>query len=60
MRVAGILLRSATDHEAPTRAVTARDVPLIIALALAVGALACAYMSQESFIYFWDYAFEPG
>ena len=35
---------------------TARDVPAIIALALAVGALACAYMSQESFVYFWDYS----
>ena len=56
MRVAGILLRSAPDHEAPTRAVMARDMPAIVALALAVGALAYAYMSQESFVYFWDYA----
>jgi hypothetical protein len=36
--------------------VTARDVPAIVALALAVGALAFAYMSQESFVYFWDYS----
>ena len=50
MRVAGIFLRSATDHEAPTRTVTARDVPLIVALALARGAMARAYMIQESFI----------
>ncbi len=55
-RVTGILLRSATDQDAPTRALTARDVPLIVALALAVGGLACAYMSQESFVYFWDYS----
>ena len=34
----------------------ARDMPAIVALALAVGALAYAYMSQESFVYFWDYA----
>jgi hypothetical protein len=31
-------------------------VAVIVALALAVGALAYAYMSQESFVYFWDYA----
>jgi hypothetical protein len=31
-------------------------VPLIVALALAVGALAYAYMSQERFVYYWDYA----
>jgi hypothetical protein len=55
MRVAGTLL-SATDREAPIRAVTPRDVAVIVALALAVGALAYAYMSQESFVYFWDYA----
>jgi hypothetical protein len=31
-------------------------MPAIVALALTVGALACAYMSQESFVYFWDYS----
>jgi hypothetical protein len=31
-------------------------VKATVALALAVGALACAYMSQESFVYFWDYS----
>ena len=46
--------RRITRHR--LRAVTARDVPAIIALALAVGALAYAYMSQESFVYFWDYS----
>jgi hypothetical protein len=56
MRVAGTLLRSATDHETRPRAVTARDVLAIVALALAVGALAYAYMRQERFVYYWDYA----
>jgi hypothetical protein len=52
-----ILHRSATHHELPTRAVTAREVPAIIALAIAVGALAHAYLSQERELrLFWDYA----
>ena len=35
---------------------TARGVPAIFALAVAVGTLACVYMSQESFVYYWDYS----